>query len=169
MAVLNRDKHGCDVLGSRVRLSLLRTAYEPDSCSDEGHFKIQYALLPHSGDWRRANVPAAAAAFNAPLIVTKGRGGDELLPLLRLIVAGDGVMLSGLRAVSRGRAVIMRVIETFGRSTTATLKGLPPGSRVWQATVLEDRGEAVPVTEGAIRFTIRPWQVMTLLVDLPKA
>ena len=55
-ALLNRSKHGYDVLDSRVRLTLLTSpngadiAKVPDPTADRGKHTIEYAFLPHRQD-----------------------------------------------------------------------------------------------------------------------
>src|ERR1019366_5016982 len=43
-------------------------------------FTFQYALLPHSGDWRQANVYRAGLEFNNPLIIHKDTPHAGSLP-----------------------------------------------------------------------------------------
>jgi len=43
-AIYNDSKHGCDVLGSRVRLTLLRNSYGPDPESDNGVHTMRFAF-----------------------------------------------------------------------------------------------------------------------------
>ncbi|MBO4323695.1 MAG: alpha-mannosidase, partial [Clostridia bacterium] len=56
-ALLNRTKHGYDVLNGRVRLTLLTspTGLEvskvPDTIADRGKHTIEYAFLPHKNDF----------------------------------------------------------------------------------------------------------------------
>ena len=55
-ALLNRSKHGYDVLDSRVRLTLLTSptgadiAKVPDPTADRGKHTIEYAFLPHRNE-----------------------------------------------------------------------------------------------------------------------
>ena len=55
--LLNRTKHGYDVLNSRVRLTLLTSptgadvGKVPDSTADRGKHTIEYAFLPHRNDF----------------------------------------------------------------------------------------------------------------------
>ena len=68
IAVLNDSKYAYDALGTRLRLTLVRSGYDPDSISDIGQHEICYSLFPHPGDWRSAGVVRQAAGFNQPLL-----------------------------------------------------------------------------------------------------
>ncbi|MBA3709922.1 MAG: alpha-mannosidase, partial [Planctomycetes bacterium] len=64
IAVINDSKYGYDALGTRLRLNLIRSGYNPDAISDVGSHTIRYSLMPHAGGWREAGVVPAAAGFN---------------------------------------------------------------------------------------------------------
>ena len=63
IALLNDSKYGHDALGNRLRITLVRSGYEPDAISDIGRHEIRYSLLPHPGNWRDAGVVRQATAF----------------------------------------------------------------------------------------------------------
>src|SRR5439155_1676021 len=62
-------KHGHDIHGGVIRLSLLRAPTHPDPKADQGSHRFTYALMPHLGDWREAAVIQAAEDLNTPLRV----------------------------------------------------------------------------------------------------
>src|SRR6185312_8462794 len=66
VALLNDSKHGYDIHGSVMRLSLLRAPTHPDPNADQGGHAFTYALMPHPGDFRTAGVIEAAEDLNAP-------------------------------------------------------------------------------------------------------
>ena len=54
VALLNDCKHGYDIHGSVMRLSLLRAPTHPDPTADQGRHQFTYALMPHRGGFREA-------------------------------------------------------------------------------------------------------------------
>jgi alpha-mannosidase len=174
VALLNDSKYGYDALGGRLRLTLVRSAYEPDAISDIGQHSIRYSLLPHSGDWRAAQVTRHAAGFNQPLI---GRQippeqpiGDESGYRWRPYLSHAGsVQIAGLKPAHQGGGWIVRLYESAGRTAEVELCGLPDGARAWQANLVEDRQAQLGIRDGAIRLIFRPWQVQTILVEPPTA
>ena len=48
VTVLNDSKYGCDVLGGRIRLTLLRAPYSPDPDPDSGAHVVRFAYAPHA-------------------------------------------------------------------------------------------------------------------------
>jgi alpha-mannosidase len=67
VAILNDCKHAYDVKEGAIRLTLVRSSYEPDPEPDLGLHLIRYAVLTLDGPLDRAAVTRAAWEFNKPL------------------------------------------------------------------------------------------------------
>ncbi|CCW36253.1 alpha-mannosidase [Chthonomonas calidirosea] len=168
IALLNDSKYGYDVLGCRLRMNLVRTAYEPDTCSDVGLHQVRYSLYPHPAFWPEAGVIEAAAGFNQPLIARKANGKNARCAICRPHLApGTTVKIGCLKTAHDGNGIIVRLYESAGRSGIALLKGLPEGTQVWETTLLETEGRPCNVTQGALSLSFLPWQVKTLRLLLP--
>lgn len=165
MAVLNDSKYGYDVLGSRIRLSLVRSAYDPDSISDTGQHSVRYALLPHRGDWREAGVVAAGLAFNQPLVASvatgEALGGGGWHPH---VTTSGGVHVGTVKAAKCGSGTVIRVYEAHGKPGEARVTGIPNGAVVCEVNVVEDIQATLPVADGGVSLSLAPWQVRTFLV-----
>lgn len=166
-ALLNDSKHGYDALGSRLRLTLLRSSYEPDAIPDLGRHEISFALLPHPGDWRDARVVEAAAGFNQPLLATRQRpvGPTVTAGFRPTLEPASTVQIATLKAAHSGTGTVIRLYESGGRRARVVLSGLPPGARVRQASIVEEPRSVVSVRRGRCTLLFRPWQIMTLLVE----
>jgi alpha-mannosidase len=170
IALLNDSKYGYDALGGRLRLTLLRSAYEPDSIPDIGQHTIRYSLLPHPGNWREAQVVCHAAGFNQPLLARHvphdrplvERSGHRWRPYLS---HNRSVQIAGLKPAHDRSGWIMRLYESGGRTVEVELCGLPDGVRAWQTNLIEDRLSQLDVRGGAVRLVFHPWQVQTILVE----
>ena len=92
-ALLNRSKHGYDVLDSRVRLTLLTSptgadiAKVPDPTADRGKHTIEYAFLPHRSD---TDIEHIAMSYERGAMILTG-GETPAVPLGEtLLDASDG-------------------------------------------------------------------------------
>ena len=170
IALLNDCKYAYDALGTRLRLTLVRSGYDPDSISDIGQHEIGYSLFPHPGDWRSAGVVRQAAGFNQPLlgyVVQPGQptSGPIWCPE---IVGSPTVIPACLKVAQDGSGRVLRLYESGGKSADVEVRGFPMGARIWDATITEDRIEALNLTtDGRLHLTLRPWQVRTLLWEKP--
>jgi alpha-mannosidase len=169
-ALLNDCKYGHDALGNRLRLSLVRNAYDPDRNSDLGIHNFTYSFVPHEGSWRDAGVVGAATGLNQPLIarVRQAQPPSPLAnSLFRPTLAGDpSVVLSGLKREHAGPGLVMRLYESAGRPADVTLTNIPPGSHVFEASIVEDRGDEIASGDGGVSLAFKPWQVRTLVIEL---
>ena len=69
LSVLNDCKYGYSVDENSIALTMLKSATNPDPTADQEMHEFTYALMPHEGDWRQAQVPGRAYEFNIPVTV----------------------------------------------------------------------------------------------------
>lgn len=161
VALMNDCKHGYDIHGSVMRLSLLRAPTHPDPTADRGHHRFTYALMPHIGDFRRAGVIEAAEDLNAPLraaFTDLPGGSTESL----VEVDTPQVIVEAIKRAEDSEATIVRLYEAWGRPCRAAIKTTIPHGRVTLCDLLErERSEA------SLELDFHPFQVVTLRLDQP--
>ena len=171
IALLNDSKYGHDILGSRARITLMRSAYDPDAISDPGQHDIRYSLVPHPGNWRDAGIVRTAAAFNQPLLARRvGPSAAAESPAFRIkpILEGNtSVQIGCLKMSHDGTGTIIRLYESAGASPLVRISGLPPEAEIWETDVVEDGRGAILTDDDSITLAFKPWQVRTLLVEPP--
>ena len=167
IAVLNDSKYAYDALGTRLRLTLLRSGYDPDAISDVGQHEIRYSFVPHPGDWRSAQVVNQAAGFNQPLLARLSAGGVSAPQAgwVPAMVGSPGVVPACLKPASEGSGRVLRLYESQGQVGEVEVRGLPAGARAWELSVTEDKLAELPIQDGGIRLTFQPWKVKTILVE----
>jgi alpha-mannosidase len=119
--VLNDSKYGCSLDGSTLRVSLIRSSYNPDTLPEIGHHAIRLAVMPH-GDIAPATLIAAAVAFNEPLVAvnTDVHTGPLAASASGVIsVTPSGAVLSGLKKAEDDDGVVVRLYDTSGKDSTA--------------------------------------------------
>jgi alpha-mannosidase len=175
-ALLNDCKYGHDALGCRLRLTLLRSGYDPDPNSDEGTHHIRYSLLPHPGDWRDAGVVQTAASFNQPLLARlvtdhAGSGGTPPARMLPgqfghpIVTSSGSVQVATLKTSHDGKARILRLYESAGRSAAVRISGLSASANVYETNVIEEPlRRLLPVNDG-FELAFTPWQVRTIRIE----
>jgi alpha-mannosidase len=162
VALLNRDKHGYDVRGNVMRLSLLRSPTSPHPLADRGMHEIAYALYPHPGGLVEGGVVAAAEAFELPLrcVPTSTHPGDLLPSASAVRVDGEGVAVTAVKKAERGDALVVRVCEVAGGRTTARVAPVAAHGAAWRCDLLERPRE--PAGEA---IALGPFQLATLRFD----
>ena len=161
VALLNDCKHGYDIHGSVMRLSLLRAPTHPDPTADRGGHHFTYALMPHAGDFREAGVIAAAEDLNAPLRIVPGsHAGVARRSLVEIDT--PQVVVEAIKRAEDSDAVIVRLYEAWGRGCKATLRTTLSASRAFLCDLLERDREEVVVHDGVIALEMAPFKVVTL-------
>jgi len=124
VSLLNDCKYGYDIKDNVVRLTLLRAPTTPDPEADRGEHRFSYALYPHAGDVRAAEVVRRGYEFNVPLEAVPappGRTGELAASHSFLSLDSDDVVLDTVKPAEDGRGIILRLYEAHGGRGKATL------------------------------------------------
>ncbi|MDX3231060.1 alpha-mannosidase [Streptomyces sp. ME19-01-6] len=167
-ALVNDSTYGHDVTRdvrpdggttTTVRLSLLRASRFPDPDADQGTHRLRYALVTG------ADVPDAVREgyrLNLPERVLPG--STPVAPLVS--VDHEGVVVEAVKlADDRGGDVVVRLYEAHGVRARATLTPGFPLASALVTDLLErplDDPASHQVTDGSVRLTLRPFQILTL-------
>lgn len=147
-----------------MRLSLLRSSYDPDPAPDVGVHEISYSLYPHSGDWRSGHTPRRAYELNNPLRAIQVNAHRGKLPSARsfLAVEPSNLVVTALKKAEDGMGLILRFYESEGSPVTATIRTTLPVKH-WRETNLVERdiGPAHKVV-GPIRVRVGKHEIKTL-------
>lgn len=154
VALLNDGLFGCDVLGQRVRLTLLKGGSAPDPRADIGVHRRVFSLFPHAGAAPLGGVIEEALNLNVPLQVITGRMPEESGSWLSF--DRPGISLDALKRSEDGSSVVLRLNEAYGRRTP--LKIAFAGVSLVETDLLER-----PLEEGAdsAALEVRPFDLRT--------
>jgi len=141
--LVNDSKYGHSVSEDEIRLTLLRSSYDPDPLPELGRHQIRYALVPHTGPFDPIGATRAGYAFNHPPIPvgTTVHEGDLPPEASAMEVLTPNVVLSGLKQAEDDGAVIVRLYELEGKQTEAKVRISPfladPDSEAVETDLLE--------------------------------
>jgi alpha-mannosidase len=164
VALLNDCKHGYDIHGSVMRLSLLRAPTAPDRQADRGRHEFKYALLPHGGDFRKGGVIEQAYALNMPPHVVEAAPRKGPLPARRSFFEVDrpGVVIEAVKHAESDASIIVRLYEAHGSRGPVVLRTALPVRHAFYADLLERTGAPVDCAGGEIAFAVKPFEIVTL-------
>lgn len=183
VALLNEGLPGNVVADGTLMLSLLRAhtlgaygyggGYEPGMGSESGlqlgkSFTLHYALLPHAGDWRAAQVWRDGLEFNRPLICRKARVHAGRLPSRwgMLVISHPNVVLSTFKPGPDG-ATVLRGYEAAGQATTGVqIKLQTPIAAAHEADLLEQSTQPLPVDNNTLNFDLGAFEIKTFKLNL---
>ena len=124
----------------------------------QGHLELDYAVLPHRGDWEDARLAAAADELLVPLERVRGGGwqGADVAPTGQALRV-DGAEVSALQRDDAG-ALIVRVVNLSPAPTEVTLAN--PDGVPLEGEVVDLTGESLGAFSGSA--PLRPWQLLTI-------
>lgn len=172
-AVLNDSKYGCDVRGSVMRLTLLRSPKAPDAEADMGTHYVTYSFLPYAGSFVSAKVVQAAYELNCPLTAVEAgemaSASGEAAAISLFAVDNPNVVVEAVKlpeeAGSSG-AVVLRLYESAGGAQTASIATTFDIRGVSETNMLERKPKPARHEKRSISLSFRPFEIKTLMIEL---
>jgi alpha-mannosidase len=124
--------------------------------SGKGRHHLEYALLPHEGEWASARIPQQAWEYNQPVVTADGCGSVSRASFLK---TSGNLIVEALRR--DGADLEMRLVEAFDKEGKAEVTlDLPHTS----ASLTDFTGARATALQGGPTYTfpIRPQQIVTL-------
>lgn len=171
VSILNDSKHGYSVSGSTMKLSLIRSSFDPDPVPNPGLHQWKYEIYPHAGDWRAAQTSQRAAELNQPLLsatVPFNARGESPLEWTPLRLDGLTAVPTALKRAEDDSSLVVRFFEGTGRAGAGSVRfNFPAGRSEW-VNFLED-SLAVAGSGQTVPVSLRPYQISTLKIGMADA
>ena len=154
---------------NQLGLSLVRATNFPDPTADQGIHEFAYGLMPHEGDWRKAQVPNEAESFGNQLRtipVGAGAPGSIRSPWNITPIDSDstGIEIAACKPALDGNGIILRLVELHGAKRTLKMP-LPDGIQQVQDVDLRERTCQIPGlhhADNSVAISLKPYQIRTL-------
>jgi alpha-mannosidase len=160
----------------------------------QGRHTFRYAIVPHAGTWAEAGLQREALAYASPCLVHAV--ADDLpgavvppvsesvgVPARRLQrsesflqVDGDSIVLSALKraeapdqfeAGDPDGLLVVRVYNPSWHSALARVRLWGGIERAWRGSILETRGDELPLHGDTVSLTLEPKKIVTVLLQSP--
>ena len=167
VSLLNDCKYGYDIKGNTIRLTLLKSAIDPDPQADIGHHEFCYSLFPHAGDWRHANTPRAAYGFNHPLHFRKLDFAARDFFFVKC--NQENIIIETVKKAEDNDGIIIRLYEIFNQRNEVCLEFGFPISAVKACNLIEEIEESsVEFSGNRLCFPINPCEIKTFVIFFRK-
>lgn len=186
LVLINQGLPGNNVAEGKLMLSLMRSSrlisygfsggYEPGVGSDTGlgiggKYTLNYAVVPHTGDWRAAAPWRIGLEFNNPFIAhtVAAHPGDLPASWGLLEVSNEGAVISAVKPGKNG-SVVVRVYEAAGKpSHGVRAQWRVPISEVYEANLIEDSGARVDAQGDSFSFDLKPYEIKTFKLTVRRS
>ena len=170
VALLNDGRYGHSIEDSFVSLTLLTSGIFPFPDADKGLHELTYALMPHMGDWREANVVHEAGKLNEkpilsvykPSLLTEEKSSVRYT---MCEVSSPNVIVTSVKRAEDESGLIVRMYESSGIRTNVewNLEGLCP-KYIYECDMMEQKEREVVFDGQRAKFEIRPFEIKTFLL-----
>ncbi len=163
VSLLNDCKYGHDIKEGDLRLTLIKSAVDPNEEADRERHEFTYSLFPHDGNWKQAHTVARAYELNYPLYAAMTQAHEGTLPgeLCVASVDKDNVIIEVIKEAEDGKDAILRLYECHGRRTQCRLKWFQNASQLYECDLMEHNLSLCGKDTDGIAFEIKPYEIKT--------
>jgi len=177
ISLLNDCKYGHDVKDNVMRITLLRSPLTPNPLhrpagyinpfADQGQHEFTYSIYPHAGDAKKALSVKRGYELNYPLIPIVASKHKGSLPQKHSFISltPDNLVLTVVKKAEDSDAKVIRLYEVNGKEARGSIRFATPIHSAWQADMMEVREKELPVADNAVRISVKPYEIMTLIVE----
>lgn len=163
ISILNDCKYGHSIKDNVIKLSLLKSAKNPDPHADMGEHHFTYSLFPHIGNYIDGKTIEEANHLNQSTIVWPDHKWLESRCLVK--VDTNAVILDAVKKAEHEECFIIRLHECHGGHVDFTLSSNFPVKRMLVCNLLEE--DTGTIYEGSeVQMTLKAFEIITLKLFL---
>lgn len=168
VSLLNDCKYGHDIKDGVMRLTLLKSAVEPNVDADREVHRFTYSLFPHAGSWKQAGTVEMAYSLNCPMYAKLSEAHPGQLPSEFSLAKVDqpNVIMEVVKKAEDSDDLIIRMYECYNRRTLAKLDFFFELAGVWECDLMENELGPVDYNQNSFRFEIKPYEIKTFKLKL---
>ncbi len=167
VSVLNDCKYAHDCVDNTIGISLLRGTTHPDELADYGEHEINYAIYPHTGDWRTALSARKGHEFNnaVQVLPMNAETAKRLDNKSFLTVDNDNIIVDTIKCAEDGEGVIVRLYECNGNRGSAAIHFAHAPESVYEVDLVEENPAEADFSGDTLRFAFKPYEIKSYRVN----
>ena len=159
VALLNDCKYGYDIKEDTIRLSLLKSATDPDYNADYGTHEFTYSLYPHKEEWYESGLEEEAFDLNSPVTVFEGETGFSDISLISF--DKSNIVVDALKKAENEEAFILRFHEFTGRRNEINIDTKLNFNSWCEAGLMENPIETWKTLP--VKVKVKPYEIKTIM------
>ncbi|MCK4368386.1 MAG: hypothetical protein KAV68_01765 [Dehalococcoidales bacterium] len=175
---MNKGLPAVEKVGTAAYITLFRGVYglsadgiagplvpTPDALELKS-YTFEYAVQPHDGDWRQAEMYKQAQDFHhLPTAIQANAKGDLPSEYSFLKLSPHNLIFSALKKAEDSDGVILRFFETTGEVTQAEVELFRAIKRLTLVDLLEREEGELPFEGTRFRLEVKPFEIVTLKLE----
>lgn len=168
VSILNDCKYGYDIKDSVMRLTLLKSAIEPNEDADREIHEFTYSLYPHGGNWKTAGTAAMAYNLNCPMYSTFVEAQNGIMPREFSLVNVDkeNVFVEVVKKAEDSEDLIVRMYEYCNRRVIVKISLFKDIICVYETDLMENNIEQIMTSGSSFEVEIKPYDIKTFKISL---
>jgi alpha-mannosidase len=154
-------------------------AFPTPEAQCQGQQVFEYAIMPYSGNWEKANVATWAQRFRVPMLekvcrpATTGTPERAFGPLPAdfslLRTEPDSLVITAVKKCDSRDTVLVRLYNASHQRVRGKLHWGLPVSHAWKVNLLEERLEEVTVfSNSRVDLDCPAWRITTVELEMSK-
>jgi alpha-mannosidase len=168
ISILTDTKYGFDAKGNTIRITLIRTSYEPDPDPDRGAHSFTYSLYPHPKGWKQAHSERKGYELNHPLRCAWCEGGGGSLPQSKsfIDVKAKSAVMTCVKKEEGGDGIIVRFYESKGKECVVKVDFGFDVKHAEETDIIERtmKTSHTDVKGSVMTFSLKPYEIKTFRV-----
>ena len=169
VSLINDCKYGHDIHNSDMRLTLIKSAWNPGNMgdfNDIGSHEFTYSIYPHAGNVESCDVVKYAYDLNLPMTAIKA-GGNGTLPCEYSLASTstDSIVIETIKEAEYGNETIIRMYETKNTRGKATIKLGFNATKAYLGNLCEKKEKELKIKNGCVTIDYKPFEIITLIVE----
>jgi len=171
ITLLQDSKYGFQLRPDGIGMRVVRSSYDPDPTPEVAVTTLRYAVVVHDTPPSKADLIRLGASWNHPLLLapTGIHPGPQPTQHGFATVEQPNVVITCLKAPEDGAGIVVRLVETDGVPTKATVtldpELVPPGALAATTDLLESpESSEVQISEGRLEVEVPAYGMRTVVV-----
>ena len=163
VSIINNSKYGYSLDEHEIKMTLLTSPKYPNPDADMGKHTIAYSLFAHSGSARNGGTVKEAYKFNQPLVAVSVKGQGVLENEFSLLdISSDTVIAETVKQSEDGDGIVIRMYQSANKTEDILVSLNSVFQKCHLCDMLETPLEELKVSNGKLKLTIKPFEVITL-------
>lgn len=164
VSILNDCKYGYSVEENVMKISLLKTATNPNPEADRGIHRFTYSLYPHCGNFKTGDTIRQGYLLNMPLEASYAEKAEGKLADSYSVVCADreNVIIETVKKAEDDDSVIVRMYEGYNRKTKVTVTAGFDFKEVWICDLLENNERKLTAEGRTVTLNVHNFELVTL-------
>ena len=170
VSFINDCKYGCNVDGTTVGLTMLKSAVFPNPEADREIHQFTYAIYPHKGEWKEAStVEYAYALNNETSAVVKTIVGGTLPKQYRMFsVSEKNIVAEVVKKAEKSGDTVIRLFESHNKRTKVRMTFAHPVDKISECNLLEEEICEIASFKDGYEIEFQPYEIKTLKIQWSK-